>query len=492
MLVRHSLTYLAGRILPGATSVLTVVLYTRLLSADEYGRYSLIIASVGIANAVLFQWLSLSVGRFLHGRASGEVLSLALGGYLSLVLATGAVAVAALGFVHGSQARLTVVLVVVTAWAQAWFDLNLRITNARLAALRYGAVSSVRAVLALSAAAGLAYMGWGVIGVVLGSAGASVLASLFLYRHWTRVSIRSFSIGMLGPFVAYGAPLAVTFIMSMVLDLSDRFLLGWMASTREVAVYAAAYDLAQHSLGGFLAVIYLAAYPLAIKALETQGERAALDQVRQNQLVLLAVALPATVGLALLSGNVSYTLIGPSVREGADALIPVVAAAVMIWGIKCYYIDLAFHLTRQMRLQLWPVAVAALINVALNMWLIPTFQLMGAAYATLAACIAGTCMAWILGKRVYPLPSWHPELPKVIAATLGAGAVIWSTREWRGALALALQVTAGAAAYLLLAVVLNVGGARFKLKLWTRRCIKSQVEVDAPATSRANRRRRLE
>ena len=91
MLLRHSALYLLGRLLPGVVSLLTLALYTRLLTAGEYGRYAPVIAAVGIVNAICFQWLNLSLGRFLqaHDNSPSELLSTALTGFVVLVVTTG-------------------------------------------------------------------------------------------------------------------------------------------------------------------------------------------------------------------------------------------------------------------------------------------------------------------------------------------------------------------------------------------------------------------
>lgn len=55
MLLRHSALYTLARGLPGLINFAALAVYTRLLGPEEYGRYALVIAAVGLANAVLFQ-----------------------------------------------------------------------------------------------------------------------------------------------------------------------------------------------------------------------------------------------------------------------------------------------------------------------------------------------------------------------------------------------------------------------------------------------------
>ncbi len=57
---RHTAIYLAARGLPGILAFLALPLFTHLLSPAAYGRYALVLATVNLLNALLFQWLRLA------------------------------------------------------------------------------------------------------------------------------------------------------------------------------------------------------------------------------------------------------------------------------------------------------------------------------------------------------------------------------------------------------------------------------------------------
>src|SRR4051812_29233181 len=60
----HAAIYLVARGLPGIITFLAIPTFTRLLEPAQYGRYALVVATVGLLNALLFQWLSLSLVRY--------------------------------------------------------------------------------------------------------------------------------------------------------------------------------------------------------------------------------------------------------------------------------------------------------------------------------------------------------------------------------------------------------------------------------------------
>ena len=464
-LIKHSTFYFLGRIIPGAVSLLALALYTRLLTADQYGYYALVIAVVSFVNAVCFQWLNLSLGRFLpaHENEPQALLSTALAGFLGLVALTGALGGALAWLWPDKTLQWFVILAVVLGWAQAWFDLNLRILNVRLAPIRYGLVASAKALLALGLGVAFLYFGLGVVGILLGLIVGSLISTLLVWRHWHCASLHYYRVRLLKEFIAYGAPLTLTFMLILVVDVSDRFFLGWFLNAKAVGAYAAAYDLTQQSLGMLMGVIHLAAFPLALRALEKDGIAEARSQIRENVLLLLVISVPATVGLAMLADNIAVVMLGTEFREGAGYIITLVALAVFIGGIKSYYFDYSFQLGRKLQGQVWAVTWAALTNVGLNLWWIPIYGVLGAAYATLISFTVGLMVSGFLGRKIFVLPPIPGDSYKVALASAVMAASLWPTVTWRGPLVLAGQILLGCSVYAVLLIFLDVGRSRSKL-----------------------------
>src|SRR5690606_33652902 len=97
MLLRHSALYLLARGVPGLVNFFAIAIYTRMLSPEEYGRYALVVAGVGLFNVIFFQWLRLSLLRFLPAYLSDpkDLLSSVLAGFVSVAFLTGVLGVLA-------------------------------------------------------------------------------------------------------------------------------------------------------------------------------------------------------------------------------------------------------------------------------------------------------------------------------------------------------------------------------------------------------------
>jgi O-antigen/teichoic acid export membrane protein len=253
-----------------------------------------------------------------------------------------------------------------------------------------------------------------------------------------------------------------------VVDLADRLLIAGLLGSVAVGPYAVGYDLVQQSLGAPLNVLLLAAFPSIVAAYENESPAAARERQHRLGAAVLTVGVPAALGLSALAGDIARLMFGYNFRADATAMMPWLACGVFFGAIKSYYFDLSFQLTHQTRMQSFIALGMAALNIALNLVLLPRIGVLGAAIATCAAFAAGLLASATIGRRVLPLPSLLGVLPGVGAATLGMYAVLRALSPHHGILWLGVKVVAGGLAYLLLAVLFNVGQSRSTLmRAWS-------------------------
>ena len=428
MLLKHTFFYAMARGLPGLVNFAALALYTRLLAPDEYGRYALLVAGVGLVNVMVFQWLRLVVARFLQAQAlPGPFLGGILAQFYLLMAATSLTGLAlALLWPDPVWQRL-LALAVPLLVSQAALELSLVVVSARLEPGRYGIMLGSKALIALGIGALLAWVGLGAAAPVWGLiAGQCVALLLFGHHIWRNASMRWPVAEERRQQLGYGLPLIVTFALAWVISGSDRLLLAWLLDEDAVGIYSAGYDLVFQSLTLLLTIINTAAYPLAVKAMEHGGEAEAHKQLAHNGELIVAAALAGAAGLVVLAPAILALFIGEAFRPGAAAILPIIAAATALSGIKAYHFDIAFHLGKRSHTLIWITALAAVINVILNLLLIPLMGIAGAAWATLAAYSIAFVTSAVVGCRAFSMPPVWTMIVKgtliACAVALGAGA----------------------------------------------------------------------
>jgi O-antigen/teichoic acid export membrane protein len=465
MLLKNSGYYLLARGLPGIVNFLAIAIYTRMLLPDEYGRYALVIAGVGLFNVVFFEWLKLSLNRFMPAYLENPkpLLATILAVFTAITLITGVFGLFLAGVFPDPAWQRLIMLAVPLLWAQGWFELNLTLSAVKLLPLRYGLMSGIKAASALALGVVLVLWGFGEYGPLIGLlAGITITAAILGREEWSGVSL-DVSRPLLGEILRYGLPLTATFALTFVISSSDRFIIAWLLGEGPAGLYSAAYDLGQQSLTLLMVVVNLAGYPLAIRALEQKGVESAQEQLRQNSTLLIFIAFPAAVGMAVLAPNVSRVMLGAGFREDAALLLPWVALAVLLSGIRAYHFDLAFQLGRHTMGQVWVMGTGAFLNILLNILLIPIYGLLGAAYATFGAYLLALIVSATLGRRTFNMPVPYLDGFKIAAASLLMGLPLWLSLEYQGIYALGVQVLGGCIVYLFFLCLLDAGGYRTNL-----------------------------
>ena len=139
------------------------------------------------------------------------------------------------------------------------------------------------------------------------------------------------------------------------------------------------------------------------------------DVARRTYSYVLTYLLLVTCWMSLALGVLApwiVDLLAPDgrSRRSADA-VPLLCFATAAYS---GYTVLAIGIGRARRTQFnWVVTgAAALVNVALNVILIPPYGMMGAAVATLVAYIVLFVGMWLRSRRVYPVPyQWRRVVP---------------------------------------------------------------------------------
>lgn len=466
-MLNHSALYLLARGAPGILNFLALALYTRFLLPEDYGRYGLIIAGVSFLNALTFNWLRVGLGRFYpaHLKDPQVLLSTLAFGLLGMIAVTSIAGVIAIVFWPDPSWRSLVSLGVVLLWAQAWFEMNLELARAQLSPGRYGIISFLKSVLALSIGLGLVFVGFKAHGPLLGLIiGMLAVSLLSLKYEWQQVRLNKVDFKLGKELAQYGLPLTGIAVLSFLIASSDRFILNHISGVESAGLYSAAYDIADQSLGVLMMIVNLAAIPLAFRALELHGVQAAKEQLRENIIMLLAVALPAAAGFVLCAPNIAEVVLGEHFREAAKIIIPWIVLAALIAGIKAHYIDLSFFLSKKTLAHMWIVAFTALVNIALNFLWIPSSGVLGAAYATVIAYLIGAVLSVIVGRRVFPIPMIPKEAWKIVLCTVIMSLSLWPLLSFSGVVALISQVAVGGAVYCVFFIMFNIAESKTTLK----------------------------
>lgn len=414
---------LAARVLQVASGLITLPLLARAMGADGFGVYTAGLAYVGLwtsftefglTNAATIKmaadpehegaWLGAlsslrtvfalaltvvcvaGIPLFLAGDRDTDVRWVALV-FSSLILINGAGAVMAV-FMARLRAEVTVALQLLqtTLWLGIVAVLATTGAGPLTVAICWVSLLAVIAVLQVAAARRLASLAW---------AGTRA--------RWK-------------PLLALALPIGVAGALGSIYYRIDAVLVFHLADAREAGVYGAAYRFLD-PLTYFPAAIITAFMPV-LAATVGQDRARTRELVQRAAELMVVLGLPAVVTTVVLSGQIVDLLFGDEYARTADVL-PVL----MVGFLAICLGTLGGYLAPIVGLR-WRLAGIAgtcvVVNVVMNVLLIPRHGAVGAAWAT--AATEALSMVLLLGSSLAAL-RFRPALGG-LARTAFAGGVM--------------------------------------------------------------------
>ncbi|MET1253595.1 lipopolysaccharide biosynthesis protein [Aliikangiella maris] len=467
MLFKHSFIYAITQILPAAMTLIGISVFTRLLSPEDYGLYSLTLLLAAAGTTIFYQWLSLSLGRYyqeyVHSDQKVFLLSTTL---LSFVLISVVIAIVSgiLNLVLESEINFVVVGAVILSGA--WFEINKRLSNADLKPSSYAISLGIKSTLAVFGGYVAILAGFGVSGILIALCTSFCVATLVQYRYWMGFSVSKVSKPVFYKMADYGLPLTLTFLMLFVINGSGKFFLDQSIGKSAVGLFSVAFDFTQYIILTICAVLHLAGFPLILKAYTERGEAEGKKQLLKSFNLLLCISMPIVFGLIVTVDEVTAIFLGNEFRESAVIYIPILSIALLTMVFKSYYFDYAFQLAKNTKLQVVGVIAGAIASFVSNPILISYFGIMGACYAILISFLVYLFVCIYLGNKVFDMPRlpWL-NISKIIFACVLMVIVVKIIKFENLYILISVKILIGTLAYTVLLWIMNYLGLRNIVKL---------------------------
>lgn len=466
MFRRGLIGYLPANIIQGLVGLLTIVVFTRLLTPAQYGGYALALAVTTLAHTTLFTWLEAALARFQARSAErGEVAD-----HLATLMRAFAVLAVIFPVVAAVAVWLTPIspplkVAVGAGLAAILFRSLIKLVQERRRA--DGEVMAASALDMAQTAGGFAIgvlaitLGAGAAGPMIGIGAIAVICLIFtLPKELALARDGRFERQRLADYARYGVPVSLSLILSLVIASTDRFLLAAFLDESAVGVYHAGYTLANRTLDVMFVWLGMAGGPAMVAALERGGRAALNETAREQASFMILLTLPAAVGVALVAGPLAQVMVGGALSDGAAQVTPWVAFGAFFSGLTTHYFHQAFTLGRKTHLLFAAMIIPAAANLMLNLVLIPRFGIAGAMWSTAASYAIGAAMSWLLGRRAMPLPVPLDVIWRTLLACAAMALVVTQIPAVGGLLELALKATVGGIIYAAVVLGFDAGGLR--------------------------------
>lgn len=239
---------------------------------------------------------------------------------------------------------------------------------------------------------------WGVAGAAWAYAGACALAASIGFILWRRANPDMGTVKAAfdrRDLLKSSIPLFWMNCLQLVTQCASTLMLGAWRSSSEVGIFGVANRTAVLTSFVLIAVNSIAAPKFA--ALYREGNLGGLERTARHSATLMALFAGPLLLVMLIAPTWILSFFGPAFREGATVLriLALGQFVNVITGSVGYVLMMSGHETTMRNV----VGVCAVVNLALNILLIPTWGILGAAVATSAGISIQNLIGAVLVRR---------------------------------------------------------------------------------------------
>ncbi len=409
--LKHSLIYFSTVVAGQGLAFLLLPFVTRAMTPAEYGDYSLALAVSTLVGMFTSAWLrNVSMRLYFDardaGRTRGFYLSIATVQASAFTVVFTATTVV-LSFVGASPVPTDVMIS--AGIATVLGDLMVFTTMLLRAEQRSTAFAASEitsgAVRFASTLAGLA-LGFNTANMLFyaTSLGLAIALGIAITRLWQSLQgPTEFTWELALPVIRHG-PAALPFsVADWAERLADRLILEHFFDSAVVGIYTVGYTIGERTVGLLERAVFMMAWPGIISAWQNDGRSGARKAIADAQWFNGWFTSGPTVLLVVYGPQLLMLFVGAEYHDAAN-LVPIVAVSMWLNG-QSTYVNRHMELTKRFGQLSTVRSIGAVVNVVLNVVLIPRLGMQGAALATLGSRALTFLIFMVMRDRsITPLP----------------------------------------------------------------------------------------
>lgn len=243
------------------------------------------------------------------------------------------------------------------------------------------------------------YRGMGINGVFI----SNLTASAFSFLVLVPVIIKNFNWKFSGKLwkklILFGLPFLPSGLSSMIIELSDRYMLQWFKGMEDVGLYSAG-----HKLGIFMMLVVMAFrfawQPFFLQKRDDPNASRLFSNI-MTWFVFLMTIVFLTVSF-FIKEIVALEIFGRHIINesfwAGVTVVPLILGAYLFNGIYINFQPSIFYTGKTWVISI-VVGIAALINIGLNLILIPRIGMMGAGVSSLSAYIFMAVSTYLIVRK---------------------------------------------------------------------------------------------
>lgn len=215
--------------------------------------------------------------------------------------------------------------------------------------------------------------------------------------------------------ILYGLPLMIAAISGVLLATMDRYMLSSMSSLENTGIYSLGYRIANTLKVIVTSSLALALSPLRMKKMNEPNHHRFYSKITTYSAFIYSFSV---IGISLFSHEFLKFFAKDDLYWQANGIVPILAFAIFFGGLKDS-VMVGITIKKKTKIIGSLIFTTSIINLILNLLLIPRLDIYGAALATLLSQTFFLASIIISAQKVYPIPyEWKKIFSIIITASV--------------------------------------------------------------------------
>jgi len=411
ILKKESILYGVGHILSRLVSFLLLPIFTNLLTPYDYGIISLIYAFIGFFTVVLHFGLDTSLLRHYKPANKKDRIKFVTNAYIPILCMNCIFLCICFwgrnflsSYLIGGEFALLFIMVILILFFDVLWSIPmilLRADNKPITFIAFNLINVISNIVFIYCF--VIYSHWQIFGVILSNLlSSSLLFVITLFVVINKISILTIDFTVFKKIFKFGSPFVFAGIFSMIIELSDRYIIKYLLDFDSLGIYNAGYKL------GMLMLLVVMGFNMAWQPFfldkNNKDNKILISDISNN--VFLVFSFIAC-GIILFVEPLSKIQIFNFQIIGAEFIESI---SIVSWVCIGYLFHGAYllqlpgpYLTNNTFMIAIIRGVGALANIILNFQLIPILGIEGAAIATCLSFLIMAILIFLYNKKIYPL-----------------------------------------------------------------------------------------
>ncbi|MDP6038725.1 MAG: polysaccharide biosynthesis C-terminal domain-containing protein, partial [Candidatus Latescibacteria bacterium] len=256
----------------------------------------------------------------------------------------------------------------------------------------------------------IAFLNRGPIAVFEANIFSSLFALIVMLPAGLSVIRPTFQVAPLRKLLSFGLPFVPSALAILIINLSDRFLIRFFLGLDDLGIYGITYKLGLPIF--FVVKAFRAAWAPAVLNETNEAETRRMCARITTYFTLIGVL--GCLILATFAHEIVVLVAGDNAETYLKGIkiVPIIALSFFLYGL---YVILTAGIYAKGRAGSLPfiVGTGAVVNIVINITLLPKLGFIAAAYSTLAAYALMVILLFLTVRRFYPVPYEYARLGKV-------------------------------------------------------------------------------